>query len=581
MYKPWFERDTSLLGNEKKAYKEKGLDFHLNEAILAEKRVVVFDGVVQASDGEHKLQVIYPAGFPEIAPLIRDFSKKLPRHQEPYSGVICIEGKITGADRVLEAIELINIFNSRPNEIINLEIDAPEPASIYYPYSRVSTTDVSYVLIPSTMSKIPADSWGDFTLKVLPFLPLRPIQKILQTVLYEVHDATTNNTCSIGEEAFTLQSPLTLKGQWIKTKTQPPYLENYDDFKNWFFGQENKLKYRYEKQKNKMKADEIARDFEVFGIVYPEEGPKRREYNHDQWLIGIQSEKHKIKAILRPSLLGVGEDYFQRIPSLLKLNSKKVVLVGLGALGSTIAMELARAGVSHFCLIDSDIYDAGNVVRQAVDLRMLGLAKIKAMELQIKYINPFATIRPWAVKLGMPVHEPELIPDGEGDDLSIFGKIIEEYDLVISTIADKNVEFLINDILVASGKAGIFASVLNGAWGGQIFRSLPDEACFECYGHHKVVDATGTVYEDPATQPIYARGCCFPTFTSAGFDTSIIANLTSRFAVQTLLINENGYPEVDYNLINWNSRNDISGDFPDLQKIRLTKHTSCRFHKNS
>ncbi|WKZ32809.1 MAG: ThiF family adenylyltransferase [Thermodesulfobacteriota bacterium] len=578
MPKPWFEREPDLLETEKKAYLEGGMDFRLNEELLVKKKVVVFEGTIQASDGEHRLQVIYPSGFPDTMPLIRDLSKVLPRHQEPYSGVLCIEQKKTGADRVLEALDLINVFNERPQDIEDLEIDAPEPASIYYPYNKLSTTKVSSVLIPSTMTHIPMGSWGDFALRLQVFNPTIHINEVMQTVLYKVHDASSNKTYSINSEA--LQGVLEMKGQWLKVKTQPPFLNDYGSFKKWFFDQESKLTYRYQRLLDKMKQNDPARDFDIFGIVYPEEGPKRREYVHDQWLIGVESKKHKIKALLRPSLLGVEDAYFQRIPSLIKLREKKVVLVGLGAIGSVIATELARAGIGHFCLIDFDGYDAGNVVRQAVDLRMTGMAKVDAIARQIKLINPFAKVKPWGVKLGMPVHDPESLPDGEGDDLSIFSKLTAEYDLIISTIADKSVEFLINDILTAAGKPGIYAYVHNGAWGGQIFRALPNEACFECFGYHKSDMNTGNVNEDPLAQPLYARGCCFPTFTGTGFDTSVISNLATRFAVQTLLRNENGYPDVDYNLINWSSRTDSKGDLPNLEKRNITKHNSCRFHKS-
>lgn len=577
MYKPWFERRPDLLEMEKKAYMENGMDFHLNEEFLAKKKVVVFDGTVRATDGEHRQQVIYPSGFPDVKPIIRDLTTKLSRHQEPYSGVLCIEKKENGAGRVQEGLELINIFYNSPQEITDIELDAPEPAGVYYPYNKASTTLVSSVLIPSTMTHFPEGSWGDFTLSLQTFHPTINISKVIQTVLYRVHDASTNRTYSI--DSNVLQGVIEVKGQWLKVKTQAPFLKEYDSFKNWFFDQESKLKYRYQRQKDKLKPNDPARDFEVFGIVYPEEGPKRREYINDQWLIGIESEKYKIKALLRPSLLGVDEAYFQRIPSLRKLHEKKVALVGLGALGSVIATELARAGVGHFCLIDYDAYDAGNVVRQAVDLKMVGIPKVNAIEMQIKSINPFAVVKPWGVRLGMPIPDPESIPDREGDDLSIFLKIVEEYDLIISTIAEKSVEFLINDILVAAEKPGIFAYVLNGAWGGQIFRSLPNEACFECFGYHKSDVNVGSVNEDPLAQPLYARGCCFPTFTGTGFDTSIISNLATRFAVQTLLHNENGYPDVDYNLINWSSRADSIGDLPNMEKRKITKHNSCRCHK--
>ena len=46
------------------------------------------------------------------------------------------------------------------------------------------------------------------------------------------------------------------------------------------------------------------------------------------------------------------------------LRSKRVAILGLGALGSVIAPWLARAGVGHLTLIDRDLVEASNLQRQ-------------------------------------------------------------------------------------------------------------------------------------------------------------------------------------------------------------------------
>jgi len=159
-----------------------------------------------------------------------------------------------------------------------------------------------------------------------------------------------------------------------------------------------------------------------------------------------------------------------------------------------------------------------------------------------------------AQSLGKVCFEPEAVEDGKGDDLSLFAEIVEKHDIVISAIGDSSVEYMVNEILVESGKPGIFASVLNGAWGGQIFRAIPGKACFQCFGYHKQDNTTGEVSYDIDEQPLYVRGCGFPTFTGTGFDSGIIANLATRFAVQTPLTGgEDAYPDATYNLINWNN----------------------------
>ena len=46
------------------------------------------------------------------------------------------------------------------------------------------------------------------------------------------------------------------------------------------------------------------------------------------------------------------------------LGKSKAVIIGLGGLGSVIAMELARAGVGFLRLVDSDIVEVQNLHRQ-------------------------------------------------------------------------------------------------------------------------------------------------------------------------------------------------------------------------
>ena len=47
-----------------------------------------------------------------------------------------------------------------------------------------------------------------------------------------------------------------------------------------------------------------------------------------------------------------------------KLKETKVCILGLGGLGSNVAILLARAGIGHLKLVDFDIVEASNLNRQ-------------------------------------------------------------------------------------------------------------------------------------------------------------------------------------------------------------------------
>jgi len=71
-----------------------------------------------------------------------------------------------------------------------------------------------------------------------------------------------------------------------------------------------------------------------------------------------------------------------------KLSRAKVAIVGLGGLGSVIAMNLARAGAGYLRLIDRDIVEPDNLQRQVLfDESDVGATKAFASKKRILSIN--------------------------------------------------------------------------------------------------------------------------------------------------------------------------------------------------
>lgn len=72
-----------------------------------------------------------------------------------------------------------------------------------------------------------------------------------------------------------------------------------------------------------------------------------------------------------------------------KLRSARVVLFGVGGVGSFAAEALARAGIGWIRLVDYDRVNASNLNRQLVALHStLGLPKVEVMRQRILDINP-------------------------------------------------------------------------------------------------------------------------------------------------------------------------------------------------
>lgn len=76
-----------------------------------------------------------------------------------------------------------------------------------------------------------------------------------------------------------------------------------------------------------------------------------------------------------------------------RLAKKKVLLFGVGGVGSFAAEALARAGIGHFVLVDHDEVAESNINRQLVaDVRQIGRCKAEVMKERIALVNPEAAV---------------------------------------------------------------------------------------------------------------------------------------------------------------------------------------------
>lgn len=76
-----------------------------------------------------------------------------------------------------------------------------------------------------------------------------------------------------------------------------------------------------------------------------------------------------------------------------RLAKAKVVVLGLGGVGSNCVEALARGGVGSFVLLDHDVVSPSNINRQAIAFHStLGQKKCHVMEAMVKDINPSSSV---------------------------------------------------------------------------------------------------------------------------------------------------------------------------------------------
>lgn len=88
-------------------------------------------------------------------------------------------------------------------------------------------------------------------------------------------------------------------------------------------------------------------------------------------------------------------DIFSRNTGILESDimlKKGAIIIGCGSVGSLVALELARAGVGRFFLIDMDILGYHNICRHQCGVQDVGKYKVNAVKQRILQINPTAQV---------------------------------------------------------------------------------------------------------------------------------------------------------------------------------------------
>ena len=99
------------------------------------------------------------------------------------------------------------------------------------------------------------------------------------------------------------------------------------------------------------------------------------------------SEVIKMKQSHSRTISLIGEEAHAR------LSRSRVLIFGIGGVGGHLTEALARAGVGHLTLVDSDVVCESNINRQAVALHStVGRDKVEVMMERIIDINPSAEV---------------------------------------------------------------------------------------------------------------------------------------------------------------------------------------------
>jgi molybdopterin/thiamine biosynthesis adenylyltransferase len=114
-----------------------------------------------------------------------------------------------------------------------------------------------------------------------------------------------------------------------------------------------------------------------------------------------------------------------------RIREAKIMIIGVGGMGGTVAVLLARTGFTKFYLIDPETYELSNMNRQiGCFIDTIGKYKVEVIKNDILRINPEAQVIGDSRKLSLPEIEKtikEWCPDvviAEADDVAFSAKVI-------------------------------------------------------------------------------------------------------------------------------------------------------------
>ncbi|HZQ32885.1 MAG TPA: adenylyltransferase/sulfurtransferase MoeZ [Mycobacterium sp.] len=127
-----------------------------------------------------------------------------------------------------------------------------------------------------------------------------------------------------------------------------------------------------------------------------------------------------------------------------RLKNAKVLVIGVGGLGSPALLYLAAAGVGTIGIVEFDVVDESNLQRQIIHGQSdIGRSKAESARDSIKEINPLVDIR---------LHELRLEPDNAVD-------LFRQYDLILDGTDNFATRYLVNDAAVLAGKPYVWGSI--------------------------------------------------------------------------------------------------------------------------
>jgi len=148
-----------------------------------------------------------------------------------------------------------------------------------------------------------------------------------------------------------------------------------------------------------------------------------------------------------------------------KLLDSRVLIIGMGGLGSPVAMYLAAAGIGHLVLVDDDVVELSNLQRQIIhSTNDIGISKVESAKQTIHALNPEIKVTLFSSRL----NKDELAEE------------VTHADIVIDGTDNFTSRFALNTQCVESCTPLISGAAIRMEGQVSVFNKTPASPCYHC-----------------------------------------------------------------------------------------------------
>lgn len=441
----WFLSDSVRLAHERKCIEElASTNLWIENVIwkITERGLELWAELL-VGDKVFPIRMSYPALFPLTPPSVfpREAETRWSSHQY-LSGELCLEwgpdnwqSQITGADILKSAYKLLTLEilpdSSENNKII--------PTRHLETLGQRIRRDVLRFYYDSDSANILDNSVENSVLKI--------------EIVEIVHRSESNEFCAFIKTIF-INNDSSWLNPYLPNGIVQQYTNNYSLF----------VKVAKDFSKTQFKTlDEIEL---AIGQSFSKENIDSNRFillqdsNRNLYLYCVIAESGKLLRYATYNIV-LDQDNKRLGPEFEILKSKSVAIIGLGSVGSKIAISLARSGLKRFFLLDEDVFFPENLCRNELNWQNIGQHKVSAIKEHLEMIKPDMDIKLLRIKLS---------GQEASSSVSTAIKHLEKYDLIIDATANPKTFNLIGHTCNIIGKPLVWLEVFAGGIGGLICR---------------------------------------------------------------------------------------------------------------